>query len=181
VPTAGAMAGSVIDLAISPGTVVNDPSSAIMTIANLDAIWVTTSLRKKDTALIAARRPVQIAFVGYPNEAFMGEARLISDELDPGASSFKIRIALQNPSRRLKLNMFALATFLRPKETATVIPTTAVIRNNERDRVFIEVEPWTFEPRPVKVDFVQDDQTVAVSGVNIGERIVVVGVALLED
>jgi membrane fusion protein, heavy metal efflux system len=175
------VAGSVIDLGISSGTVVNDPSSAIMTIADLDAIWVTTSLRKKDTALIAARRPVQIAFVAYPNEVFMGEARLINDELDPGASSFKVRIALQNPSRRLKLNMFALATFLRPKETATVIPTTAVIRKNERDRVFIEVEQWTFEPRPVKVDFVQDDQTVAVSGVNIGERIVVVGAALLED
>jgi membrane fusion protein, heavy metal efflux system len=174
-------AGSVIDLGISPGTVVNDPSSAIMTMADLDSIWVTTSVGKEDAALIATGRPAEIAFVAYPNEVFRGEARFISDALDREASSLKVRIELENPSRRLKLNMFALATFLRPKETATVIPATALIRKNKTDWVFIEVEQWTFEPHPVKVDFLQDDQIVAVSGLNIGQRIVVVGAALLED
>jgi membrane fusion protein, heavy metal efflux system len=175
------VAGSVVDLGIRPGTVVNDPSSAMMTIADLDVIWVTTSLQRKDAALIATRRPVQIVFVAYPNEVFVGEARLISDVADRDAFGFNVRIELENPSRRLKLNMFALATFLRPKETATVIPTTALVRKNKMDWVFIEVEQWTFEPRPVNVDFLQDDQIVAVSGVNIGERIVVVGAALLDD
>jgi membrane fusion protein, heavy metal efflux system len=175
------MAGSVIDLGISPGTVVSDPSSAIMTIADLDSIWVTTSVGKEDAALIASGRPAEIAFVAYPNEVFRGGARFISDVLGREASSFKVRIELENPSRRLKLNMFALATFLRPKETATVIPTTALIRKNKTDWVFIEVEQWTFEPHPVKVDLLQDDQIVAVSGLNTGQRIVVVGAALLED
>ncbi len=111
----------------------------------------------------------------------MGEARFLSDMLDPDASSFKVRIELQNPSRRLKPNMFALATFLWPKETVPIIPTTALIQKNERDRVFIEVEQWTFEARQVEVGFPQDDQTVVVSGLKIGERIVVRGGALLED
>jgi membrane fusion protein, heavy metal efflux system len=174
------VAGSVIDVSIRPGAMLDDPSSSIMTIADLGAVWVTTSLRKNDTALIATRWPVAIAFVAYPNEVFMGEARLIGDTIDPYASSFKVRIELPNPSRRLKPNMFALATFLGPKETVPIIPATALILKNERDQVFVEVEQWTFEARPVNVDFLQDDENVVVSGLNIGERIVVMGGALLE-
>jgi membrane fusion protein, heavy metal efflux system len=175
------VAGSVIDVGIHPGAVLDDPSSSIMTIADLETVWITTSLRKKDTALIATGRPAEIAFIAYPNEVFMGEARFIGNTFDPDASSFKVRIELQNSSRRLKPNMFALATFLWPKETVPIIPATALIQKNERDRVFIEVEQWTFEARTVKVDFPQDDQTVVVSGLNIGERIVITGGALLED
>jgi len=174
-------AGSVIDLGIRPGAVLDDPWSSIMTIGDLDTIWVKTSLRKKDTALIATGRPVEIAFIAYPNEVFMGEARFICDTLDSYASSFKVRIELPNPSRRLKPNMSALVTFSGPKETVPIIPSTALIPKNETDRVFIEVEQWAFEARPVKVQSPQDDQTVVVSGVNVGERIVVMGGALLED
>jgi membrane fusion protein, heavy metal efflux system len=175
------VAGSVIDVGIRPGIMLDDPSSSIMTIADLETIWVTTNLRKQDTTLIAPGHPVEIAFIAYPNEAFMGEVRFIGDMLDPHASSFKVRIELPNPSRRLKPNMSALATLLRPKETVAVIPVTALIRRNERDWVFVEVEQWTLEARPVKVGFSQDDQTIVVSGLNIGERIVVMGGALLED
>ena len=175
------VAGSVIDLEIGPGAVLEDPSASIMTIADLDTVWVTTSLPKKDTALIATGRPVEIAFAAYPNEVFTGAARFISNMRDPDAYSFKVRIELQNPSRRLKPNMFALATLLGPKETVTIIPATALIKKNERDLVFVEVEQWTFEARPVKVGLPQDNQMVAVSGLNIGERIVVMGGARLDD
>ncbi len=175
------VAGSVIDLGIRPGVTLDEPSSSIMTIADLDTIWVTARLRKKDVALIAPGRPVEIAFIAYPNEVFTGEARLVGDTLDPYASSFKVRIELPNPSRRLKPNMSTLATFSGPKETVPVIPETALIQKNGRDWVFVEVAQGSFEARAVNVDFRQDDQALAVSGVSIGERIVVIGGALLQD
>jgi cobalt-zinc-cadmium efflux system membrane fusion protein len=175
------VAGSVIDVGIRSGDMLDDPSASIMTIADLDAIWVTTSLPKKEAAWIAPGRPVEIAFTAYPNEVFMGAARIIGDTSDPYASSFKVRIELPNPTRRLKPNMSALATFEGPKETVAIIPATALIQKNGRDQVFVEVERWAFEARPVKVGFPQDDQTVAVSGLKIGERIVVMGGALLEE
>jgi membrane fusion protein, heavy metal efflux system len=81
----------------------------------------------------------------------------------------------------MKPNMSALATFSAPKDRVAIIPATALIQKNGRDRVFVEVERWIFEARPVEVDFSPDDQTVVVSGLNIGDRIIVVGGALLED
>lgn len=175
------VAGSVIDVGIRPGVMVDEPSSSIMTIADLDTIWVTTSLRKQDVALIAPGRSVEIALIAYPDEVFIGEARLISDTFDPYASSLKVRIEFPNLSRRLKPNMSALVTLLGPKETVPIIPATALMRRNQRDWVFVEVEQGTLEARPVKVGLSQDNKTVVVSGLNIGERIVVMGGALLEE
>jgi cobalt-zinc-cadmium efflux system membrane fusion protein len=172
--------GSVLNVRISPGTVLDDPASSIMAIADLEEIWVTVNLRKRDMALIATGRPAEVAFVAYPNEVFVGEAELVGEIAD-NAPSLKARIELQNPTRRLKPNMFAVATFLWPTETAPVIPAMALIRRNDRDLVFIEVDHWTFEARQVEIGFTQDGQTVAVSGVNIGERIVVMAGALRDD
>jgi len=56
-----------------------------------------------------------------------------------------------------------------------------LVLKNETDRVFVEVAPWTFEARPVEVDFQQGDQAVVEHGLNAGERIVVKGGVLLND
>jgi membrane fusion protein, heavy metal efflux system len=111
------VSGSVLDVRIGLGTALDDPVSSIMTIADLEEIWVIMNLRKRDMAVIAAGRPAEVAFVAYPNEVFAGQARLVG-EIPDNAHSLKVRIELQNPARRLKPNMFALATFLGPIETA---------------------------------------------------------------
>jgi membrane fusion protein, heavy metal efflux system len=45
----------------------------------------------------------------------------------------------------------------------------------------MQVAPWTFEARPVRVDFLQGDQAVIESGLKVGDRIVVAGGVLLND
>jgi hypothetical protein len=45
----------------------------------------------------------------------------------------------------------------------------------------VEVQPWTFEPRAVDIDFQQGTQAVLKSGVIAGDRIVVMGGVLLGD
>jgi membrane fusion protein, heavy metal efflux system len=134
------VAGSIVDLKISPGAILNDPSASIMTIADLDTILVTTSLPKRNAPLLPTGQSVEIVFIAYPDEVFTGEARFFSNMLDPDPSSFKVRIELPNPSRRLKPNMFAFATFFWRKESVPIIPTRASIEKNETDRVLMEVE-----------------------------------------
>ena len=52
---------------------------------------------------------------------------------------------------------------------------------NDGDRVFVEVEPWMFEPRQVEVGFQQGEQAIIKSGVKAGDRVVVKGGVLLND
>jgi cobalt-zinc-cadmium efflux system membrane fusion protein len=174
-------AGSVIDLQVARGAFLNDPTAAIMTIADLGTVWVTANVPERDTALVTQGQDVDVVFSAYPGEVFAGKVLFISDVLDPDTRRTKIRIAFDNPAMKLKPNMFADATFLAPRQTMQVVPTQALVLKEETDRVFVEVAPWTFEPRPVEVGFQQNDQAVVERGLKAGERIVVKGGVLLND
>ncbi len=174
-------AGSVIDLQMAPGAFLNDPTAAVMTIADLSTVWVTANVPEKDTALVTKGQTVDVVFTAYPNEVFKGTVLFVSDVLDPDTRRTKVRIAFPNPDMRLKPNMFATATFLAPERPMPIVPTKALILRNESDQVFVEVAPWVFEARPVEVAFQQGDQAVLTRGVKAGDRIVVKGGVLLND
>jgi membrane fusion protein, heavy metal efflux system len=174
-------AGSVIDLQMARGDFLNDPTAAVMTIANLDTIWVTANVPEKDTALVTKGQSAEVVFTAYPGEVFRGKVLFVSDVLDPDTRRTKVRIAFENPDLRLKPNMFANVTFLAPKQTVPAVPTTALIFRNEKDQVFVEVEPWVFEARPVEVGFQEGDQAIVTRGLKAGERVVVKDGVLLND
>jgi cobalt-zinc-cadmium efflux system membrane fusion protein len=53
-----------------------------------------------------------------------------------------------------------------------VVPTTALIQNESRTQVFVEVAPWKFEPRPVTAGATQGELTEVLTGLKAGERVV---------
>lgn len=175
------VSGSVIDLQAARGAFLNDPTAAIMTIANLGTVWVTANVPEKDTSSVSKGQDVDVAFSAYPNEVFTGKVLFISDVLDPDTRRTKVRIAFENPDIRLKPNMFADATFLAPKRMMEAVPTSALVLKNESDQVFVEVAPWTFEARDVQVSFQQGDKAIIESGLKAGENVVVKGGVLLND
>jgi cobalt-zinc-cadmium efflux system membrane fusion protein len=174
-------AGSVIDLAASPGVYWNDPTAALMTIADLSTVWVTANVPEKDTTAIAKGQKVDVVFPAYPGETFKSTVLFVSDVLDPDTRRTKVRIAFDNPDIRLKPNMFADVSFVTPAQTMAAVPTTALVMKDDGERAFVEVAPWTFEPRPVDTGFQQGDQAIIKSGLKSGERIVVKGGVLLND
>lgn len=180
-PLKAPVAGSVIDLQLAQGSFINDPTAAVMTIADLETVWVTANVPEKDTALVAQGQPVDVVFTAYPDEVFKGKVLFVSDVLDPDTRRTKVRIAFANPDLRLKPNMFAKATFLARQQNVAVVPTNALVLRNESDQVFVEVEPWVFEARPVDIAFQQGDEAVIAQGLKAGERVVIKGGVLLND
>jgi cobalt-zinc-cadmium efflux system membrane fusion protein len=180
-PMKAPVTGSVIDLQMAPGAFLNDPTSAVATIADLSTVWVTANVPEKDTALISKGQSVDVVFTAYPNEVFKGNVLFVSDVLDPDTRRTKVRIAFANPDIRIKPNMFAVATFLAPERAIPVVPTTALMLRNEADQVFVEVAPWVFEARPVDIAFQQGNEAMVGRGLKAGDRVVVKGGVLLND
>jgi len=176
-----ATAGSVINLQVAPGAFLNDTSAAIMTIANLDTIWVTASVPESDTALVFKGQPVDVVFTAYPGEAFRGEVLFVSDVVDPDTRRTKVRIAFDNPGKRLRPGMFANVSFHAPVQSVPVVPASALVLKDDRNQVFVETAPWTFQARTVDIGFQQGEQVVLKDGVGPGDRIVVKGGVLLGD
>ncbi len=175
------MAGSVIDLAVAPGAYWNDATAALMTVADLSSVWVTANVPESDTAQITKGQQVEVVFASYPGEVFKGQVLFVSDVLDPDTRRTKVRIAFQNPDIRLKPGMFASVSFFTPKQTVPVVPLTALILKNDANVAFVEVEPWSFEPRPVEISFQQGNQAIVKRGLKAGDRVVVKGGVLLND
>jgi membrane fusion protein, heavy metal efflux system len=173
------VAGSVIDLTIAVGTVLKETGAPMMTIANLETILVASKVPKRDMATIAGEQPVQVRFPAYPCEDFEGVILMIGDPFDRDGLSTKVRIALQNPNIRMKLNMYAYATFSRRKEAVTVVPISALLPTYSMDFVLVEVAPWVFEARTIGISLLKDGQAIVVSGLKVGERVVVRGAASL--
>jgi membrane fusion protein, heavy metal efflux system len=175
------ISGSVIDLAVAPGAYWNDPTAALMTIADLSTVWVTANVPEKDISLVAKGEAVDVSFASYPGEVFKGQVLFISDVLDGDTRRTKVRTAFQNPGTRLKPNMFANVSFLAPKQLMPIVPTAALVLKNETDEVFVETEPWILVERAVEIAFEDGDQAVIKSGLNAGDRVVTRGGVLLND
>src|SRR5262245_45108038 len=140
-PLKALASGSVIDLQLAPGAYINDITLPVMTIANLDTIWVTANVAEKDSALVEKGESAEVVFTAYPGEVFKGQIFFVSDVLDPDTRRTKVRIAFLNPDTRFKPNMFAVATLLAPKQKLPVIPTTALVLRDENVQVFVEDAP----------------------------------------
>ena len=175
------VSGSVIDLSVAPGAFLNDPTAAMMTIANLDTIWVTANVPEKDIAFVFPGQTVNVTFRSYPDDVFSGKVLFVSDVVESDTRRTKVRIAFDNPDRILKPNMFADATFVAPPVSRLIVPTSALLMTNDRTSVFVEVSNWAFERRDVEIAY-QEGAAVAIkSGIRPGERVVVKGAVRLND
>lgn len=175
------VSGSVIDLQVAPGAFLNDANAAMMTIANLDKVWVTASVPEKDIAVVFPGQTVKVIFRSYPDDVFNGKVLFVSDVVEADTRRNKVRIAFDNPDRILKPNMFADASFEAPAVPRLMVPTSALLMTNDTTSVFVEVSEWAFERRNVEIAY-QEGAAVAIkSGLRPGERVVVKGGVRLND
>ncbi len=175
------IAGSVISQSGAPGTMINDPTQPIMTIADLSVIWVTAQVPEKDVAEVFKDQAADVAFEAYPGKILQGKVLFVSDVIETDTRRDKIRIAFDNPDRLLKPNMFATVALNGEKRSQVTLPASALLMNNDRTSVFVETAPWTFERRVVEPDLEEGPTVVIGSGLKGGERVVVTGGILLND
>jgi cobalt-zinc-cadmium efflux system membrane fusion protein len=175
------MDGSVIDLGVAPGQYWNDATAALMTIADLSRVWVTASVPENNIASIAKGESVDVTFSAYAGEVLRGTVLFVSDVLDSDTRRTKVRIAFDNPDRRLRPGMFATANFHAASKKLTVVPTSALLLKDDVTQIYVETAPWTFQARTVDIAFQQGDQAFLAGGLKTGERIVVRDGVLLGD
>jgi cobalt-zinc-cadmium efflux system membrane fusion protein len=175
------MNGSVTALATAPGVQINDITQSIMTIADLSVVWVTALVAEKDVAVLAPGQDAEVSVAAYPGRPLHGKVLFVPDVIEADSRRNKTRIAFENPDYALKPNMFTTVTLYGPAHTRVVLPSSALLMNNDRTTVFIATAPWTFERRTVEPFLEESSEVVIASGVHPGEQVVVRGGILLND
>jgi cobalt-zinc-cadmium efflux system membrane fusion protein len=175
------VSGSIITLSVTPGSIINDPTQPLMTIADLSTVWVTAMVPEKDIGVVTKGQDADVSLVAYPDRPLHGKVLFVGDVVEPDSRRNKIRIAFANADYSLKPNMFATVTLVGPPQSQVVLPSSSLLMNNDRTSVFVATAPWTFERRTVELQL-EDGPSVSIrSGVSPGEQVVVKGGILLND
>jgi membrane fusion protein, heavy metal efflux system len=178
---AAPVSGSVTTLSVAPGNMINDPTQPLMTIADLSTVWVTAMVPEKDIAGVAKNQDAQVTLAAYPDRVLQGKVLFIADVIDSDSRRGKIRIAFANGDYALKPNMFATVMLTGAASSLIVLPSSALLMNNDRTSVFVATAPWTFERRNVDAQLEEGSAVAIRSGVSAGEQVLVKGAILLND
>ena len=175
------VSGSVVSLGVARGNMINDPTQPLMTIADLATVWVTALVAEQDLAEVAKGQDAGVTLSAYPGRVLRGKVASLSDVIEADSRREKVRIAFANPDYALKPNMFATVLLLGTPRSQVVVPTSALLMNNDRTTVFVETAPWTFQRRAVSVRLREGASAAVESGLAAGEKVVVRGGILLND
>jgi len=175
------VAGSVTTLSAAAGGQINDPTQPLMTLSDLSVVWVTALVPERNLSEVSKGQAAEVSLDAYPGKVLAGKVTFVSDVVEPDSRRDKVRVAFTNPDAVLKPNMFATVTLKGVEKTLVVLPTSALLMNNDRTTIFVQTGDWTFERRVIDLSLEEGTEVAISSGVKPGEQVVVKGGILLND
>ena len=161
------------------------PGGAIVTLTDLDQLYVNLTLPEQNRSQLAIGQPVDIAVDAYPGKLFRAKLTAIEPQINVEMRTIKLQATLDNPQHLLLPGMFANAKVVLPPDKGVVtVPATAVDYTLYGDSVFlIQAEGKDDKGNPVlKVvrTFVKtgdrfDNRVVILSGIKSGDRVAASG------
>jgi len=173
--------GVVDNLMIRQGFFVK-PGNSMMSIGNLDQVWVEAEVFERQAAYVSEGIPVSMTVDYLPGEKWIGEVDYVQPTLDAMTRTMKVRLRFDNESGALKPNMFAQVELdTQQNQESLIVPKDAVIRTGDNDRVVLALDEGSFKSVEVGVGRVDDQYSEILSGINAGERVVVSAQFLLDS
>jgi membrane fusion protein, heavy metal efflux system len=177
------VSGTIIEQNVTSAAGVKslDNSPNLFTIADLSNVWILCDVFENDLARVHLGDRAEIELNAYPDRRLAGRVTNISKLLDANTRATKVRIELPNEAGILRPNMFATIHFVaQGTATRTVIPSSAVLRLQDRDWVFVKLNGQQFRRTEVVAGPVNADKTQQIlSGLRPGDQVVTT--ALLFD
>lgn len=175
------ISGTILQRSVSPGMQFRpDGDVPMFTIADLSTVWVIANIHESDIASVHIGAPARVRTPAYPNHEFRGIVNKIYSTLDAESRVMNVRIALQNPDRLLKPEMFANVVMDRKSmEPFPAIPARNLVFDNSRHHVIVSSNNGELSIRPVETAYVTDSVAYVRSGIHPGEIVVGSNVLLL--
>ncbi|MDB5216633.1 MAG: efflux transporter periplasmic adaptor subunit [Myxococcaceae bacterium] len=176
-----AVAGTVVERNVLVGQEVRaDATTPLMTITNLDTVWVNADVYEQDLGLVTSGAVVDVRVPAYPGDTFPGTIAHLGDLVDPTSRTVKLRCVVPNPKGKLKPEMFAkIALADAAGKQVLVIPARAVLNEAGKFRVIV-VEGNLFRPVNVEVGPEVDGRVRVLAGLKAGDKVVTDGALFLK-
>ncbi|MCC7156569.1 MAG: efflux RND transporter periplasmic adaptor subunit [Bryobacterales bacterium] len=175
------VSGKVLEMNVVQGEYRNDTNAALMTIADLNTVWVASDVPETQIRQIQVGEPLELQLAAYPGEIFKTRVMRISDTVDPTTRTIKVRAELDNRSGRLRPQMFGRIRHSESIRRLPAVPASAVLQAQNRAYVYCETAPGVFEETTVVPGNSVGDQLSILRGLSDSSRVVVEGPMLLRN
>jgi membrane fusion protein (multidrug efflux system) len=177
-----------------------NPGNAVVTLQQLDPIYVNFSLPERDQALLQSGLAVRASLSAMPDELFEGEISAIEPGVDPTTRNFNVQASFPNNEQKLRPGMFArISIRLADSEQVVVVPRTAIQYAPYGNSVYVitekeeqaaeegegaeeDKEPTLIVKRRfVKTGSERGDLVAVIDGLKAGERVATSGLLKLRN
>lgn len=173
--------GVIENLAIREGFYV-EPGTTMMSIGQLDQVWVEAEIFERDTALVSVGLPVTMTLGYLPNRKWTGVVDYVYPTLNQQTRTLRVRLKFDNADHQLKPNMFAQISINNIDEMPTlVLPKESVIRTGKQNRVVLALGDGLFKSVAVSIGKVSDTEIEILDGVMQNDSVVISAQFLIDS
>lgn len=177
--------GGVLDRRmVEVGTMVG-PGQVVGRVVDLDPVKVVAGVPERYAADVQKGAKTQVTLDVLPGQAFEAEITYVGATVDPQNRTFPIEVVVPNPEGLIKPEMVAnVSVARRDLDSAVVVPQDALVRVENGYVVFVAAERDGVDVaavRPVQLGPSQRNQVVVESGLEPGDRLIVVGQKSVAD
>jgi multidrug efflux system membrane fusion protein len=169
------------NLTIKAGNLVAANSTELVTLTQLDPIYVTFSMPAVNLPAIKEHMAEgQLAVSATPQTtgaaSVKGTLTFVDNSVDPSTDTIRLKATFGNADHALWPGQFSsVSVRLATIPNATVVPTEAVQTGQDGQFVFVVKADSTVEQRTVTTGAAVDQDTVIKTGLNVGETVVTEG------
>jgi cobalt-zinc-cadmium efflux system membrane fusion protein len=173
-PIVSSIAGTVLERKITIGQIVQPAEIAFM-VADLSNVWVVADVPEEDSGRLHKGMRVEVKVPALPDQDIKGNLSYVSSIVDPSTRTVQVRMDLPNPRSIFKPAMLASMKFIDHGEIRTTLPNTAIVREENKDYVFVQVGRNKFMLREVALGAEIGEEHILESGLSPNETIVLDG------
>jgi cobalt-zinc-cadmium efflux system membrane fusion protein len=173
-PVVAPRSGTVLKREITIGQVIQ-PADPAFTIADLSGVWIIANVPEEDAGQLQNGMEVEVRIPALPQQKLTGRLSFVSPIVDPVTRTVEVRMDVANPAGLLKPDQLASMTFTGRTDRKLTVPDAAVVREENKDYVFVRSAPQTYVLREVSLGGEDNDRRTVLSGVQAGEQIVTDG------
>src|SRR5580692_3402672 len=174
VPVLAPVGGEIVERLVGPGQLLQASTTQVFTISDMSTVWVLVNVYQGEVAYVRPGDGVDITTDAYP-DTFHGKISYLAPALDPNTRTLQARIVTENPSKKLKKDMYVTASVNAGSiANALTVPDAAVLHDTE-NQPFVYVQSATkqneFARRLVHLGDSHGGRTQVTDGLKEGEHV----------
>lgn len=173
--------GYVIKKMVTEGMNLTTGSTIVM-LAGISPVKLVFNIDQKETAKIHRGMRVVFTTDAFPGDKFAGAVNDVAPTYDPKTRTLSLSVSLPNREGRLIPGIFgSIEILVGGKDQALVVPQESIVLRENRTGVYVVDDSKVARFVPISTGLSAEGRVEVLSGLKLGDQVVVVGQTRLRD